>query len=117
MFLVVYELLVDLTRLVERLVVMTAHKRFGSTSHQFDEYAKKVEELPKSTTNEDLLVLYGLFKRVTVGSVDKPRPGGLFNRKDQAKWDAWQAVEGKSKEEAMRDYIVKVKQLLGEHSS
>ena len=67
------------------------------------------------------------------------RPG-IFNMRDRAKWDAWKAVEGiglkfmvvgywfiffdtivsffffsgKSKEEAMSDYITKVKQLLEE---
>ena len=65
----------------------------------------------------------------------------MFNLRDRAKWDAWKAVEGnaylnnlvsfcltvaytkqfptfsppgKSKEEAMSDYITKVKQLLEE---
>ncbi|OIW10729.1 hypothetical protein TanjilG_27675 [Lupinus angustifolius] len=41
------------------------------------------------------------------------RPG-IFYQRDRAKWDAWKAVEGKSKEEAMNDYITKVKQLLEE---
>jgi diazepam-binding inhibitor (GABA receptor modulating acyl-CoA-binding protein) len=36
----------------------------------------------------------------------------MFSMKERAKWDAWKAVEGKSSEEAMNDYITKVKQLL-----
>ncbi|CAL9758875.1 unnamed protein product [Musa acuminata subsp. burmannicoides] len=33
--------------------------------------------------------------------------------RDRAKWEAWKAVEGrKPKEEAMSDYLTKVKQLL-----
>jgi diazepam-binding inhibitor (GABA receptor modulating acyl-CoA-binding protein) len=35
----------------------------------------------------------------------------MFSMRERAKWDAWKAVEGKSKEEAMNDYITKVKQL------
>ncbi|CAL5045356.1 unnamed protein product [Urochloa decumbens] len=99
---------------------------------EFEEYAEKAKTLPDSTTNENKLILYGLYKQATVGDVNtdrlslqaalhlsfltgflKRRPG-FFNMKEKAKWDAWKAVEGKSKEEAMTDYITKVKQLLEE---
>ncbi|KAM1787239.1 hypothetical protein ACFX11_037654 [Malus domestica] len=80
---------------------------------EFDEHAEKAKTLPKSTTNENKLNLYGLYKQATVGAVSTSRPG-MFNMKDRVMWDAWKAVEGKSKEEAMGDYITKVKQLLGE---
>ncbi|EAY90744.1 hypothetical protein OsI_12344 [Oryza sativa Indica Group] len=55
----------------------------------FEEYAEKVKTLPESTSNEDKLILYGLYKQATVGDVNTC----------------------KSKEEAMSDYITKVKQL------
>ncbi|KAB2626205.1 acyl-CoA-binding protein [Pyrus ussuriensis x Pyrus communis] len=80
---------------------------------EFDEHAEKAKTLPESTTNENKLILYGLYKQATVGAVNTSRPG-IFNMRDRAKWDAWKAVEGKSKEEAMGDYITKVKQLLEE---
>ncbi|XP_042023300.1 acyl-CoA-binding protein-like [Salvia splendens] len=80
---------------------------------EFDEHAEKAKTLPESTSNENKLILYGLFKQATVGNVDTSRPG-MFNMRDRAKWDAWKAVEGKSTEEAMNDYITKVKQLLEE---
>ncbi|CAA3025560.1 acyl-CoA-binding protein isoform X2 [Olea europaea var. sylvestris] len=77
---------------------------------EFEEHAEKAKTLPESTSNEDKLVLYGLYKQATVGNVNTSRPG-IFNMRDRAKWDAWKAVEGKSQEEAMSDYITKVKQL------
>ncbi|WJX61527.1 Acyl-CoA-binding domain-containing protein 2 [Trifolium repens] len=77
----------------------------------FEEHAAKVKTLKESPSNEDLLILYGLYKQATVGPVDTSRPG-IFNMRERAKWDAWKAVEAKSKEEAMGDYITKVKQLL-----
>ncbi|OMO94710.1 Acyl-CoA-binding protein, ACBP [Corchorus capsularis] len=80
---------------------------------EFDEHAEKAKTLPETTTNENKLILYGLFKQATVGPVNTSRPG-MFNMRDRYKWDAWKAVEGKSKEEAMSDYITKVKQLLEE---
>ncbi|MBA0561793.1 hypothetical protein Golob_018591, partial [Gossypium lobatum] len=77
---------------------------------EFEESAEKAKTLPENTTNDDKLILYGLFKQATVGPVNTSRPG-MFNMKEKYKWDAWKAVEGKSKEEAMNDYITKVKQL------
>ncbi|KAF9685623.1 hypothetical protein SADUNF_Sadunf03G0073800 [Salix dunnii] len=84
-----------------------------SLQEEFEEHAEKAKTLPENTTNENKLILYGLFKQATVGPVNTSRPG-IFNMRDRAKWDAWKAVEGKSKEEAMSDYITKVKQLLEE---
>ncbi|CAN6461308.1 unnamed protein product [Victoria cruziana] len=78
---------------------------------EFLEHAEKAKTLPDTTTDQDKLILYGLYKQATVGPVNTSRPG-MFNLRDRAKWDAWKAVEGKSKEEAMSDYITKVKQLL-----
>nr|GLL44361.1 acyl-CoA-binding protein-like isoform X1 [Ipomoea trifida] len=77
---------------------------------EFEEYAEKAKQLPENTSNDDKLILYGLFKQATVGNVNTSRPG-MFNMRDRAKWDAWKAVEAKSQEEAMNDYITKVKQL------
>ncbi|BBH02733.1 acyl-CoA-binding protein 6 [Prunus dulcis] len=92
---------------------------------EFDEYAEKAKTLPESTTNENKLILYGLYKQATVGAVNTSRPG-IFNMRDRAKWDAWKAVEGNTSEQidfyrfmeiqggAMGDYVTKVKQLLEE---
>ncbi|XP_031097301.1 acyl-CoA-binding protein [Ipomoea triloba] len=77
---------------------------------EFEEYAEKAKQLPENTSNDDKLILYGLFKQATVGNVNTSRPG-MFNMRDRAKWDAWKAIEGKTQEEAMNDYITKVKQL------
>lgn len=66
--------------------------------------------LPDSTTDADKLILYGLFKQATVGDVNTTRPG-IFDLKGKAKWDSWEGFKGKSKDEAMQDYIAKVIQL------
>uniref|UniRef100_A0A0V0GTH8 Putative acyl-CoA-binding protein-like n=1 Tax=Solanum chacoense TaxID=4108 RepID=A0A0V0GTH8_SOLCH len=80
---------------------------------EFEAHAEKAKTLPESTTNENKLILYGLYKQATVGNVNTSCPG-IFYMRDRAKWDAWKAVEGKSTDEAMNDYITKVKQLLEE---
>jgi len=83
---------------------------------EFEEYAEKAKTLPDNTSNENKLILYALYKQVTVGNVNTSRPG-ILHQRDRAKWDAWKAVEGKPKEEAMSDYITKVKQLQEEAAS
>lgn len=46
----------------------------------FDQAAKDALTLPPSTTNDDKLVLYGLFKSATVGKPETNRPG-IFDPK------------------------------------
>ncbi|XP_058079176.1 acyl-CoA-binding protein-like [Magnolia sinica] len=80
-----------------------------ASKEEFEEYAEKAKTLPPATKDADKLVLYGLYKQSTVGNVTTGRPG-IFSPKERAKWDAWKAVEGKTEEEAMNEYITKVKQ-------
>ncbi|KAL2544354.1 ACB domain-containing protein [Forsythia ovata] len=79
---------------------------------EFEECAEQAKTLLENTSNENKLILYGLYKQATVGNVNTRRPG-MFNIRDRAMWYAWKAVEGKSQEEAMNDFITKVKQLKG----
>ena len=37
---------------------------------EFEEHAEKAKTLPESTTNENKLILYGLYKQATVGNVN-----------------------------------------------
>ena len=39
--------------------------------------------------NDGMLDIYGCFKIATDGKCTTSRPGGLFNNKEKAKWDAW----------------------------
>tara|TARA_R110002020_G_scaffold146665_9_gene321414 strand:- start:1082 stop:1342 length:261 start_codon:yes stop_codon:yes gene_type:complete len=55
-------------------------------------------------SNEELLKLYGLYKQATEGDNETERPGG-FDFKAAAKHNAWMNVKGKSKEEAIEQYI------------
>ena len=45
----------------------------------------------------------------TVGAVNTERPGGLFNQKEKAKWDAWsKASEENSDQEAAKAKYVEL---------
>ncbi|KAK5817249.1 hypothetical protein PVK06_022172 [Gossypium arboreum] len=84
-----------------------------SLLEDFQEYANKAKTLPPSTKDADKLILYGLYKQAMVGNIITDRPG-ILSPTDRAKWDAWKDVEGKTKEQAMTEYIAKVKELLGQ---
>ena len=43
-------------------------------------------------------------------SIDTTRPG-IFDPKGKAKWDAWKSVEGKTKEDAEKEYVALVNQI------
>lgn len=82
----------------------------------FDAAAERAKTLPQQTSNDDQLLLYGLFKQANVGDVNTERPG-LFDLKGKAKWDAWEKNKGKSKEEAMQDYITLVESLFEKYAA
>ena len=77
---------------------------------QFDSAVTRSRELTSRPSNENLLLLYALFKQATEGDVTGERPGG-FDFKAIAKYDAWTEVKGKSTDEAMREYVALVDRL------
>jgi diazepam-binding inhibitor (GABA receptor modulator, acyl-CoA-binding protein) len=77
---------------------------------QFEAAVSKSKELTKRPDNEELLQLYALFKQASEGDVSGDRPSG-FDFKAIAKFDAWAALKGKSKETTMQDYIALVDKL------
>jgi acyl-CoA-binding protein len=70
----------------------------------FENAAVASKEFTKRPTNEELLQLYALYKQATEGDVSGERPEG-FDFKAIAKFDAWEDLKGKSKDQAMREYI------------
>ncbi len=76
----------------------------------FQAAVSRSKDLPSRPSNEELLSLYSLFKQATDGDVSGERPGG-FDFKAIAKYDAWAAKKGKSKDEAMQEYVELVSRL------
>ena len=71
---------------------------------EFERAAALTKEFTKRPSNQELLDLYALYKQATEGDVSGERPGG-FDFKAIAKFDAWEELKGKSKEQAMQEYI------------
>ena len=68
----------------------------------------------KTMSNEELLDLYKYYKQATVGDCNTDRPG-MFDLKGKAKWDAWNAIKGTSKEEAMTKYVEMAEKMVSKH--
>ncbi|CAM4534085.1 acyl-CoA-binding protein [Lepidochelys kempii] len=81
---------------------------------EFDKAAEEVKQLKSQPTDEEMLYIYSHFKQATVGDINTERPGFL-DFKGKAKWDAWNALKGIAKEEAMKAYIAKVEELKGKY--
>ena len=71
---------------------------------QFESAAARSKDFTKRPSNEELLQLYALYKQATEGDATGERPGG-FDFKGIAKFDAWEELKGKSKADAMQEYI------------
>lgn len=71
--------------------------------------SKALDERPDNAT---LLNLYALYKQASAGDVEGKRPG-FGDMVGRAKYDAWAAIKGTGKEEAMRRYVALVDSLKG----
>jgi len=70
----------------------------------FDAAVASSKQLPEKPDNMTLLKIYSLFKQATEGDVEGKRPG-FTDMVGRAKYDAWAEVKGKSKDEAMQEYV------------
>lgn len=80
----------------------------------FEQAQADVKTLSQRPSNDDMLTLYAHFKQASAGDVSGSRPG-MFDMINRAKYDAWAALKGMSKEAAQQAYIDKVNALLKSH--
>ena len=71
---------------------------------QFEQARADSKNLPEKPDNMTLLKIYSLYKQATEGDVEGKRPG-FSDMVGRAKFDAWAAVKGQSKDEAMQGYV------------
>ena len=72
---------------------------------QFEQAAAESKNLSQKPSNDTLLQLYSLYKQGSLGDVSTEPPSNPFDFVAKAKYEAWAALKGKSKEMAMQDYI------------
>ncbi|MBS1877306.1 MAG: acyl-CoA-binding protein [Acidobacteria bacterium] len=77
---------------------------------RFTQAQADANQLASRPDDQTMLKLYALYKQATVGDATGDRPG-VFDFVRRAKFDAWSAVEGTSKNDAMKQYIALVASL------
>lgn len=83
-----------------------------SLQAQFDQAMADSKNLPERPDNMTLLKIYALFKQASTGDVEGKRPG-FTDMVGRAKYDAWDALKGTSKDDAMQQYIDLITELKG----
>ena len=83
-----------------------------SLQSQFDQAVADSKNLPERPDNMTLLKIYALFKQASTGDVEGKRPG-FTDMVGRAKYDAWDALKGTAKDDAMQQYIDLINELKG----
>ena len=78
---------------------------------QFEQAVADSKELSEKPSNDTLLQLYSLYKQASEGDVNIAAPSNPFDFVAKAKYEAWEALKGKSKENAMQEYVELVSKL------
>ncbi len=84
-----------------------------SLTERFEEAVAKSKTLTTRPDNQTLLKIYALYKQGTQGDVQGDKPG-FVDMVGRAKYEAWEGQQGKSRDEAMTDYIALIDRLADE---
>ena len=79
----------------------------------FEKAVAESKQLPAKPDNETLLKLYSLYKQGTEGDVNTEPPSNPFDFVNKAKYEAWTSLKGKTKDEAIQEYVALVESLKG----
>jgi diazepam-binding inhibitor (GABA receptor modulating acyl-CoA-binding protein) len=71
---------------------------------QFDQAVSESKSLSERPSQGTLLQLYSLYKQASEGDINSTPPNP-FDFVAKAKYEAWQALKGKSQDDAMSEYI------------
>jgi len=82
-------------------------------AQQFETAVAESKTLAEKPSNEILLQLYSLYKQATEGDVSGEGSSNPFDFVAKAKHNAWAELKGKSKEDAMKEYVALVQRLKG----
>lgn len=80
------------------------------TEQEFQDAVNSSQQLTKRPSNDELLLLYALYKQATEGDVQGEKLGG-FDFKGMAKYQAWEEQKGKPSETAKTEYVQLVNRL------
>ena len=77
----------------------------------FNSTVETVNNFSEKQSDEDMKIIYGLYKQATIGDCNINKPG-MFDFKGKAKWDTWNERKGMTSEESKIQYVNHVKEML-----
>ena len=77
----------------------------------FEQAVSDSKALADRPSNDTLLQLYSFYKQATEGDINVDPPANPFDFVSKAKYDAWAALKGKTKEFAMQEYVGLIEKL------
>jgi peroxisomal 3,2-trans-enoyl-CoA isomerase len=86
------------------------------SSIDFEKAKSSLESSAIQVDNETKLKLYGLYKQATTGVCSTPKPG-LTDFVGRAKWTAWSSLGKMTQQDAQKQYIQTVQQLISSSST
>jgi acyl-CoA thioester hydrolase len=89
---------------VKKTETIVTNKTMTPLEEKFEASKKRVMELTEKPSNEKMLELYALNKQATIGDINAEKPA-MFDFVAAAKYNAWNAKKGMSKEDAQQKYI------------
>lgn len=78
---------------------------------EFEQAVADSKNLSEKPSNDTLLQLYSLYKQATEGDLNTDPPSNPFDFVAKAKYEAWNALKGRSKDQAMTEYVALVNKL------
>jgi diazepam-binding inhibitor (GABA receptor modulating acyl-CoA-binding protein) len=79
----------------------------------FEKAVTDSKSLSEKPSNDTLLQLYSLYKQATEGDNTSEPPSNPFDFVSKAKYEAWLGQSGKTKDQAMQEYVNLVNKLKG----
>ena len=73
-------------------------------SKHFEQAADDIKKFKPDMNNDELKLLYGLFKQATIGDNNTEAPS-FYQLKEKGKWQGWTDQKGKSKDQARHEYV------------
>jgi len=92
-------------------IVSSTLETMSATEAEFQAAAERAKNLSAKPSDAILLQLYGLYKQATTGDIDIPQPWSI-QIEAKAKWTAWNAHKGESRESARTAYVALVQSLV-----
>lgn len=83
---------------------------------KFEEAKERILTLKEKPSNDTMLKVYSLYKQGSQGDINMEAPG-VFDFVAKAKYNAWEQLKGLSQEDAQKQYIELVNELLTASSS